>query len=168
MSEQDESTTEDAQEATEERQDQQADAQEADAGKELEETDTEDAWDAKRAKEKIRKLNQEIRSTKDRLSKAPKAEDVQAKDQRISELEAANLRYDVGYELGLPREIAQRLQGATREEMLADAEKLVELIAPTKAPSTRRPAEALRGGTQPEQEPEETDVRKIGERMFAR
>ena len=125
-------------------------------------------WDPERAKKKIAKLNSENRSLRERANKAPKPEDVQAKDQRISELEAANLRYDVGYELGLPREIAQRLQGATREEMLADAEKLVELIAPTKAPSTRRPAEALRGGTQPEQEPEETDVRKIGERMFAR
>lgn len=126
-----------------------------------------EAWDPERAKKKIAKLNSENKSLRERANKAPKPEDVQAKDQRISDLEATNLRLDVGYELGLPREIASRLQGNTREEMLADAEKLVELIAPTKRPSTRKPAEALRGGLQPDQEPEETDVRKIGERMFS-
>lgn len=130
--------------------------------------DDKDQWDPERAKKKIAKLNSENRSLRERANKAPKPEDVQAKDQRITELEATNLRYEVGYDLGLPREIAQRLQGNSKEEMVADAEKLVELIAPTKRPSTRKPSEALRGGLEPDQEPEETDVRKLGERMFSR
>jgi predicted RNase H-like HicB family nuclease len=129
--------------------------------------DSGEKWDVEKAKRQVRKLTSENRALRERANKAPKAEDVQAKDQRISELEAANLRYDVGYELGLPKAVAKRLQGNTREEMLADAEELIEQFAPTRRPSTRKPAEALRGGTQPEQEPEETDVRKLGERMFS-
>lgn len=138
---------------------------EADATEQLEEVPSEDAWKPDVAREKIRKLNQEIRATKQKLAEAPKADDVAAKDARISELEAANLRFDIAYDLGLPKEIAMRLQGSTREEMLADAEKLVELIAPSKRP-TQKPVEALRGGLTPDVEPEETDLRKLGERMF--
>lgn len=133
-----------------------------------EDGDKGDAWDPERAKKKIAKLNSENRALRERANKAPKPEDVHAKDQRISELERTNLRYDVGYDLGLPKAIAKRLQGNTREEMLADAEELLEQVAPAaKRPSTRKPSEALRGGLQPDQEPEETDVKKLGERMFS-
>ena len=83
-------------------------------------------------------------------------------------LKATVLQLEVGYELGLPLAIAKRLQGSTREEMLADAESLVELVAPAKKPGTRRPAEALRGGGAPAEEPEETDISKLGDRMFRR
>lgn len=134
----------------------------------LEEVEPEAAWDPQRAKEKIRKLNQEIQSTKAKLAEAPKADDVAAKDKRITDLEAATLRYEIALDLGLPKEIASRLQGKDRDEMVADAEKLMELIAPTKGPASQRPAEHLRGGGQPGREPEETDLKKLGERMFTR
>lgn len=135
---------------------------------ELEEVDPEAAWEPKRAKEKIRKLNQEIQSAKAKLAEAPKADDVAAKDSRISELEATSLRLEIALDLGLPKEIASRLQGKDRDEMVADAEKLLELLSPTKRPATQRPTEALRGGLEPDKEPEETDLRKIGARMFQR
>ena len=96
----------------------------------------------------------------------PKVEDVAAKDRRITDLEAATLRYEIALDLGLPKEIASRLQGKDRDEMVADAEKLIELLAPAKRPTTQRPKEALRGGLEPDKEPEETDTRKIAERMF--
>lgn len=150
--------------APEAAEDPKADAPEAEA--ELTEADPEDAWDPKRAKEKIRKLNQEIQATKERLAKAPKPDDVIAKDARIGELESAALRYEVALDLGLPKEIAVRLQGKDRDEMVADAEKLLELLAPAKRPATRKPAESLRGGGEPDREPEETDLKKIGSRMF--
>jgi hypothetical protein len=130
--------------------------------------DSGEKWDAEKAKRQVRKLTSENRALRERANKAPKPEDVQAKEQRITELERTTLRYEVGYDLGLPKALAKRLQGNTREEMLADAEELLEQVAPSKRPSTRKPAEQLRGGLQPDTEPEETDVRKLGERMFSR
>jgi len=130
--------------------------------------DKDEPWDPERARRKIAKLNSEAANLRKRVNEAPKAEDVAAKDKRISDLESASLRYEIALDLGLPKEIAARLQGATREEMVADAETLLELIAPAKRPATRKPTEALRGGLEPDTEPEETDLKKLGERMFSR
>jgi hypothetical protein len=127
--------------------------------------DKQDEWDPERAKKKIAKLNSEAANLRKRVNEAPKADDLAAKESRIKELEPENLRLRVGYELGLPMQIALRLQGSTKEEMVADAQTLVEMIAPAKRPS-QKPVEALRGGLQPDAEPEETDTRKIAERMF--
>lgn len=134
-----------------------------------EENGTDEAWDPERAKRKIAKLNSEAANLRKRLTEAPKAEDAAAKDKRIGELEAASLRYEIALDLGLPKEIAARLQGADRDEMVADAEKLLELLAPAKRPATtRKPTEELRGGLTPDTEPAETDLSKLGERMFRR
>lgn len=161
MSEQDSTTTtEEAPEATEDTTtEDQPDAPEAE--------DKDEAWDPDRARKKIAKLNSEADNLRKRLKDTPKADDVAAKDKRITDLEAATLRYEVAFDLGLPKEIASRLMGTTKEEMLADAEKLVELIAPAKR-STRRPTEAMGGGLDPDKEPEETDLKKLGARMFQR
>ena len=130
------------------------------------EAEEKDEWDPERAKRKIAKLNSEAANLRKRLTEAPKAEDAAAKDKRITDLSTENLRLDVALDLGLPKEIASRLQGADRDEMVADAEKLLELLAPAKRPNSRKPTEALRGGLQSDAEPEETDLKKIGERMF--
>lgn len=130
--------------------------------------DKDEPWDPERAKRKIAKLNSEAANLRKRLNEAPKAEDVGAKDKRISDLETASLRYEIALDLGLPKEIAARLQGSTRDEMVADAEQLLELLAPAKRPTTRKPTEALRGGLEPDREPEETDLSKLGARMFKR
>lgn len=159
MSNEDTTTAEEAPEATE-------DATTTAEPDSPEETDDKgDAWDPERAKRKIAKLNSEAANLRKRVNDAPKAEDVAAKDQKITDLERNNLRYDVAFDLGLPKQIAMRLQGNTREEMLEDAQQLVDFIAPAKRP-TQKPTEALRGGLEPEKEPEETDPRKIAERMF--
>lgn len=127
-----------------------------------------DAWSPERAKAKISKINGENAALRKRVAEAPKADDVAAKDRRIGDLETSNLRLDVGYELGLPKDLAVRLQGGTREEMVADAEKLVELVAPKQQPNTHRPTEALKGGQEPDRDPEVTNIKQLGERMFAR
>lgn len=44
---------------------------------------------------------------------------------------AENLRFRVALEKKLPPELIDRLQGATKEEMAADADKLLELVSPT-------------------------------------
>lgn len=120
----------------------------------------EDAWNPDRAMAKIRKLNAEVIKAKTKIANA------EEKVKSVEALEAENLRLSVGYELGLPRELVGRLQGATREELIADAEALVKLIRPTTG--SRKPIETLRGGGEPEQEPEERDLDKIGSRMFSR
>lgn len=130
--------------------------------------DKDEPWDPERAKRKIAKLNSEAANLRKRLTEAPKAEDAVAKDKRIGELETATLRYEIALDLGLPKEIASRLQGNDRDEMVADAEKLLELLSPAKRPPSNRPAEQLRGGGNPEREPEETDLSKLGDRMFRR
>jgi hypothetical protein len=134
---------------------------------ESQEDDRDEAWDPERARRKIGKVNSENKALRERATQAEKkAASVDELTQENGGLKATVLQLEVGYELGLPLAIAKRLQGSTREEMLADAEALVELVAPAKKPATRRPAEQLRGGGEPSQEPEETDVRKLGERMF--
>lgn len=133
------------------------------------EDDREGAWDPERAKRKISKVNSENKALRERATQAEKkaasADDLAKQN---GDLSVANLRLEVGYELGLPLAIAKRLQGSTKEEMLADAESLVELVAPTKRPPSNRPTETLRGGGQPEREPEESDLSKLGARMFQR
>lgn len=133
------------------------------------EDDRDEAWDPERAKRKISKVNSENKALRDRATKAEeKAAGVDDLTKQNGDLSADNLRLKVGYELGLPLAIAERLKGSTREEMLADAETLVELVSPTKRPPSGRPTETLRGGGQPDREPEETDLSKLGERMFRR
>ena len=125
-------------------------------------------FDPDKAAARITKLQSEAKNLRERAKKAEeKATGVDEKDRTISTLEKTTLRYEVAFDLGLPKELAMRLQGDTKEEMLADAEALVKLVG-TPKPVQRKPVEALRGGGAPEQEPAETDLRKIGERMFNR
>lgn len=130
--------------------------------------DKDESWDPERAKRKIGKVNSENKALRERATKAEKkAESVDDLQQQTQTLGSENLRLRVGYELGLPMSLALRLQGETREQMLEDAQQLVELVAPTKRP-TQKPTEALRGGLEPDRDPEETDLKKLGERMFTR
>lgn len=130
-------------------------------------SDDEKDWDPDRARRTIAKIASEKKALRERVAAAEqKASSVDDLTKTNGDLSVANLRLEVGYELGLPLAIAKRLQGSNKEEMLADAETLVELVAPTKKPATRRPAEALRGGGAPTEEPDETDTRKLGARMF--
>lgn len=82
-----------------------------------------------------------------------------------SSSELARLRAAMKY--GLEDDDLDLLGTGSAEEIDARAKRLSERLASTtKKPATRRPAESLHGGSDPETEPEETDVRKLGERMF--
>lgn len=125
-------------------------------------------FDPDKALEKIRKLNSEAANLRKRAKEAEeKAAGAGEKDSRIKALEAENLRIRIGAKHGLPEELIERLRGDNEDEILADAEKLLALVSPRRPP-TAKPTERLRGGGDPAQEPEETDVSKIGERMFRR
>lgn len=150
---------------TEEVPDAEQDAPEAD---EHDEPDWRKDFDADKAADRIRKLQSEAKNLRTRAKEAEeKAKGADEKDKALSEREATILRYEVGYDLGLPKELVNRLRGATRDELIEDAKSLLELVkTPTR--TTRKPVEALRGGGEPEQEPEERDLDKIGSRMFRR
>lgn len=96
-------------------------------------------WDKERALRKIRKANAEAKALRERAKAAEEAAkatpDLKAKN---TQLEAENLRLQVALELGLPAQIASRLQGGTREELLTDAEEFMKLLG-TKTPPTAKP-----------------------------
>ena len=132
-----------------------------------EEADEGEHVDTGKLLERLRKKNSENRAlrqrTKDAEDKAKTADDA---EQRAKALEAENLRYKVALDNGIPSTIAKRLVGSTEEELLADAQALMEALGP-KAPPSRQPREkgqAQRFGTQAVDE--ETDLDKIASSMF--
>jgi len=86
-------------------------------------------------------------------------------DKRAETAEAKALRLEVAFEKGLTPKQAKRLTGSTREELEADADELLEDFKPSddkdRKPPTTRPRERLRGGGDPDDEPEETDPAKL-------
>jgi len=168
MSEQD-TQPEETQDVTEDTTD--ADTTDAPEADEDAEPDWRKNFDPEKADARIKKLQSEAKNLRERTKAAEeKATGVDEKDTRITGLEAKVLRYEVAFDLGLPRELADRLKGNTKDEMLADAEALVKLVGGPKTSASRKPSEALRGGggAAGDAEPVETDLTKIGERMFKR
>lgn len=109
----------------------------------------------------------------DQLKDANKSETQRLSDQlaglqRENEtLKLTQLRADVAAEKGIPAKFARRLTGTTREELEADADDLLETL-PKPDPvvaMTQKPRENLRGGGRPDEEPEETDPRKLAAKI---
>jgi hypothetical protein len=64
------------------------------------------------------------------------------------------------------RAVAKRLAGESDEELEADADELFALLAPAPPEPKKvaqRPKERLRGGGDPDEEPEESDPRKLAD-----
>lgn len=144
-------------------------AQEAEVeATEAEDTDAEESgFDPEKAREKIRKINSENRNLRKRAADAEaKAKDADGKDERLTALEAENLRLRVGVKHGLPEALIKRLSGTTEEEILQDAEEIMELFG-SKKPPTQQPREKLRGGGDPTAQPDDmADLDKFAEKMF--
>lgn len=125
-------------------------------------------FDSTKALKRIREQSRSIAKLKQKVEEnegaAASLGDVTKERDSIA---AENLRLSVGYELGLPLALAKRLNGSSREELIADAEELVK-IAGAGVPRQRKPVEALRSGGEGDKEPEETDLSKIGSRMYSR
>lgn len=124
-----------------------------DSGSEDSNSDDEDssAWDPERAMAKIKKINAENKRLRDRAKEA-ESEAEKSQQELASEnasLKERLLRLEVANELGLPAQIAGRLQGASREEIVADAEELLKLIGP-KRPGTQKPGNPFGEGHSPD------------------
>lgn len=126
-------------------------------------------FDPKKALSKIRKQNSELKGLRARTQEAEAKvnQTAEEKDKAISDLQTQLLRERVARKTGLPDQLVERLNGDDEESMLTDAESLLEMFAKTGPPSSK-PHERLKGGGRPDNEPEETDVRKIAARMFDR
>ena len=103
-------------------------------------------FDAAKALAKIKRINSEnanLRAAKKAAEE--KAAKVDEKDARITALEVDLLRVRTGAKLGLPDKLIDRLRGTTEEEITADAEELLKVVA-GRVPPSQRPQDRA-GGT---------------------
>lgn len=139
--------------------------EEVDDAQEAEETE----YDPARARAALEKRNRENQSLRQRLkeleplaTKAREADEAAktaeqkaaerttAAERERDEARLALLKRDVAEEAGLPRSWADRLRGATKEELEADAKQLAkDLEPPAGRQSSARPVPELRSGALP-------------------
>jgi hypothetical protein len=130
----------------------------ADTTTEATDSESSESFDPARAMEKIKKANAEAKSLRARLKeleplaqKAQEAEQAKLSEterfaaqladvtRRAEAAETRLLRSTVARRAGLPDDLADRLQGATEDELEADAKRLAELFAarPEQQPARR-------------------------------
>ena len=71
------------------------------------------------------------------------------RDAELSKERTNNLRMKVALEKKLPAKLIDRLQGATEEELAADADALLSLMAPAATEAPRAPGVPLSRGSKP-------------------
>jgi DsbC/DsbD-like thiol-disulfide interchange protein len=101
---------------------------------------------------KLRKKNRESKGLRERATTA--------------ELKLA--KYDVAAQTGLPLDLAMRLQGSTAEELTRDAETLLGLVGRKARIPGAPPATGDRQGGFRANPDSETDLGKIGARIYER
>lgn len=119
--------------------------------------------EAKAALKRLKELEDadktEVQKATDKLTDAEK---------RAESAELRALRLEVAASKGLTPGQAKRLVGTTQEDLEADADELLESFKPddksSKGPGGK-PRENLRGGNEPDEEPEETDPRKLAAKV---
>ena len=93
------------------------------------------ALEAEREKSKRAKLSDEERYAADRADWEAKnaawAEREKSLASEIESLKLSQLRAEVAAELSVPPALMSRLQGATREELVADANALLKVVTPS-------------------------------------
>lgn len=130
-------------------------------GKGVDDPETVEAWRSKarewekRARENIGALKELDELKAARMTEEEKREAArQAVERERDELKAENLRIKVALAKGLPANLASRLQGATQEDLEADADALKALLNPNPTngnqPSPRPDlGQGARGNTSP-------------------
>lgn len=122
-----------------------------------EESNTLEEWSSEKSLAQLKKLRAENKRLRERAKSAEEqagdTESLSKTNEQLStevdKLATQVLKYEVAYELGLPKQLVNRLSGGTKEEMLEDAESLLGLFQ-KKTPPTDRPSK-LRGGSTPDQ-----------------
>jgi hypothetical protein len=146
--------------------DAESESSQEDGDDEGEQQDGAESFDAEKARAKIRKINSENKNLRTRTAEAEaKAKESEGKDEKLTALEAENLRLRIGVKHGLPESLVKRLSGSTEEELLQDAEELMEMFG-SKKPPTNQPREKLRGGGDPTQDASSIDIDKIVAESF--
>jgi hypothetical protein len=127
-----------------------------------------------RKQEKLAKSNADAAKRLAQLEDASKSEQQRAADaqkaaeQRAAKAEAELLRVRIAAEHDLSPADARRLIGDTEDELRADAAAYADERKPSKATgATRRPTEQLRGGAEPDEQPEELDPEKLAAAIAA-
>ncbi|WP_018297176.1 hypothetical protein [Corynebacterium lubricantis] len=88
--------------------------------------------------------------------------------ERARTAERKAMQYEAVVETGLPFEMAKRLQGDTLEEMKADAKSLADSFGPRGFVPGAFPDDGVRRGEVQAGSDNETDLAKIGERIYNR
>ncbi len=112
--------------------------------------------------ERFKEVNEQLKTFKTELEKFQKAAQTakekelteqqkweqlfKERDAELSKERLTNARLRVATTKGLPAELVDRLQGATEEELAADAEKLLSLIKPVEQPRQTPGVPPSRGG----------------------
>lgn len=96
------------------------------------------------AAKKLAEIEESKKSEADRAADALKTQ-----SQRAETAEAALLRYEVAADKGVPPKAMRLLSGATREEIEASADDVLELIGDAGKPRTPKPNPAQREGDSP-------------------
>lgn len=138
----------DADDSDDTEQDSDQDAQGADDDKDEDEGFDGD-FDAKRARRTIDRLRRERNTARDAAKNAKN-------DPEMTKLQAENMRLRVAMKVGLDDDLADRLKGTTEDELLEDAQKLLDRFYPAddKKLSIRQPKPNLKGGSKPDEEPD--------------
>ncbi|AJR18109.1 hypothetical protein GUY44_11960 [Pimelobacter simplex] len=116
----------------------------------------------KSAAERLQELEDKDKTEAQRLT-----EDRDSHKTRADQAEGELMRLRVGLAKGLTEAQARRLVGSTKEELEADADDLLATFggkSDDKPAPSRRPTEHLRGGGDPEEDPE-VDLRKIADQI---
>lgn len=139
-------------------------AEEANNEESEEQEEEPQTWDAQAALKKIRKINAENKRLRERTHAAEeKAKTAEETNTLLKNTEAENLRLRIALEMNLPEKFAMRLQGETREELLQDAQELIELYD-TPRPGGGKPRNRIGEGHQTHLETSsEVDLDKLAQ-----
>ncbi|APT90498.1 hypothetical protein CSPHI_04990 [Corynebacterium sphenisci DSM 44792] len=149
-----------AEETTPDDRDAEADAPDDTAG---DDADDDDATLPPAVRRQLEKARREARNLRERAKTAEEA---------AKAAKAEALRVRVGVQAGLPLDMCERLRGDTEDQLVADAQSLIEALGLTgraTPPGLPREAPGHRGSIPPgSQAGAESDLAKIGERIYAR
>ncbi len=122
---------------------------------------------AKDVSGRLKKYEDQNKSEAERLQEAAQESRTRAEraELNLRRREIAEERAPEHASLAQIKAVAKRLAGESDEDMEADADELFSLLAPEppKPRTPSRPKERLRGGGEPDEEPEESDPRKLAD-----